>query len=91
MIKEKGIIVSKKDDKINAVVILRESDHFDKTLMITLVYGNGIGIKNVLKYIQNFAKEKKYERIQVLSKLKKLPQVTDFEKKFSFYLLKKKL
>ncbi len=91
LINENRIFYSEKDSIVNAVAILRESDHFEKTLMITLVYGNERGINDIIKYLQNFAIETDYERIQILTKLKNFPKIINLEKKFSFCLLKKQL
>jgi len=91
LIYENRIFYSEQDGIINAVVILRESDHFEKTLLITLVYGNERGINDIIKYFQNLAIEKDNERIQILTKLKNFPKINNLEKKFSFCLLKKQL
>jgi len=91
LINENRIFYSEQDSIINAVAILRESDHFEKTLMITLVYGNDEGIKDIIKYFQNLATETNNDRIQILTKLKNFPKINNLEKKFSFCLLKKQL
>lgn len=91
LINENRIFYSEQDGIINAIAILRESDHFEKTLMITLVYGNEKGINDIIKYFQNLATETDNERIQILTKLKNLPKINNLEKKFSFCLLKKQL
>ena len=91
LINDNRIFYSEQDGKINAIAILLESDHFEKTLMITLVYGNEKGITDIIKYFQNFAKETNNERIQILSKLKSIPKIKNLETKISFCLLKKQL
>ena len=88
---ENKIFVSEKNNIINGIAISLESDHFDKTIMITIVYGNEIGLENIIKYFQNFALENNIERIQILSKIKDLPKKNNLEKKYTFCLLKKKL
>jgi len=91
LINENRIFYSEQDGIINAIAILKESDHFEKMLMITLVYGNERGINDIIKYFQNFTKETDNERIQILTKLKNIPKINNLEKKFSFCLLKKQL
>jgi GNAT superfamily N-acetyltransferase/uncharacterized protein YfcZ (UPF0381/DUF406 family) len=91
LINENRIFYSEQDETVNAVAILRESDHFEKTLMITVVYGTEKGIKDMIKYFQNLAEETDNERIQILTKIKNFPKKDSLEKKFSFCLLKKNL
>jgi len=90
LIKQKKIIYSNYD-KIKSVAVLTDSDHFDSTLLVTLLSGKKIGLKKILQFIQNFAFKKKYKRIQILTKLKSLPTLPDLEKRLIFYLMKKKL
>ena len=89
LINENRIFYSEQDGTINAIAILRESDHFEKTLLITIVYGTEKGIKQMIKYFQNLAEET--ERIQILTKIKNFPKIDSLEKKISFCLLEKNL
>ena len=57
---------------------------FEKTLLITLVYGTNESISKILFYIQNLSSQKNYKRIQILTKLPKLPSHDGLEKRFSF-------
>lgn len=90
LIKQKRIIYSNYD-KINSIAVLTDSEHFDSTLLVTLLTGKEIGIKKILQFIQNFAFKKEYKRIQILTKLKSLPALPDLEKRLIFYLMKKRL
>ncbi len=91
LITESRIFYSEYDGIINAVAILVESDHFENTVMITLVYGTEDGIKDIIKYFQNLAIETGNERIQILTKMNNFPLINNLEKKYSFYLLTKQL
>lgn len=88
LIDKKKILISESQDIITFAAIILDSDHFEKTLMITLVAIND-EIENFLKYIQNYAHEKGYKRIQILTKLDFSSD--NFKKKYSFDLMKKKL
>ena len=90
LIKEKKIIISKDQNHIDSLGIITESDHFEKTIMLTLIYTTKSGIKKILPYIQNLTYEKKFERIQILT-TKKLPSYPDLEKRLSFYHMTKNL
>jgi len=91
LIDEKKILYSEHKETINALAIFTNSDHFKNTLMLTLVFGNENGIKEILSYIQNYAAQKNIVRIQILTKLKNLPKINTLEKKLSFYLMKKEI
>ena len=91
LIEENKIFINEKNNQINSIAILRESDHFERIILITLVFGNEEGLTNILKYFQNFGLENNCERIQILSKLDKIPKIYGLEKKISFCLLKKQL
>jgi GNAT superfamily N-acetyltransferase len=90
LINENRIFYSELDGIINAVAILTESDHYEKTLMVTLVFGNEDGIKDIIKYFQNFAQESDNEKIQLLTKIN-FSNNDNLEKKYTFCLLKKQL
>lgn len=91
LIKEKKIIISKDQDYIDSLGIITESDHFEKTMMLTLFSSTKAGIKKILPYIQNLTYEKKFERIQILTKIKKLPPYSGLEKRLEFYHMTKNL
>jgi len=91
LINEKKILYSEHNGIINALGILTESKHFKNTLMFTLVFGNDLGIKEIFFYLQNHASQKNIERIQILTKVKNLPEIKTLENKLSFYLMKKEI
>ena len=70
--------------------IIGNYKHIDNTLIVTLSPGSFDTLSNVLFYLQNFAFENNYERIQILTN-KKLEFFDDLDYKISFYLMKKSL
>ena len=90
LIKERKTIISKDQNRIDSLGIITESDHFEKTIMFTLIYTTKSGIKKILPYIQNLTYEKKFVRIQVLT-TKKLPSYPGLEKRLAFYHMTKNL
>ena len=83
------IIKSNLNDK-TSIAIIGDYKHLDKTLIVTLFSGSFDTLCNIISYLQNYAIEKNYERIQILTKEKLHP--SDFlEYKISFNLMKKSL
>jgi len=76
---------------VEGLAILTDSEHFDETMLITIISGSVDGLKEILFYIQNFAYQEKYKRIQILTKLKNLPENENLENRFTFYLMKKEI
>ena len=70
--------------------IIGNYKHIDNTLIVTLSPGSFDTLSNVLFYLQNFAFENNYERIQILTN-KKLEFFDSLDYKISFYLMKKSL
>ena len=70
--------------------IIGNYKHIDNTLIVTLSPGSFDTLSNVLFYLQNFAFENTYERIQILTN-KKLEFFDSLDYKISFYLMKKSL
>jgi len=74
----------------NSFAIINDYKHLDKTLIVTLSSGSFETLSNILFYLQNYAIEKNYERIQILTK-EKLQSFHSLEYKISFNLMKKSL
>ncbi len=91
LIKKNNIIVSEHDDKITSLAIFNDSRHFDGTLLVTLLEGDSHEIIKILKYIQNYAFEKMYKRIQILTQLNSLPNYENLKKRLLFSLMRKDL
>ena len=70
--------------------IIGNYKHIDNTLIVTLSSGSFDTLCNILSYLQNFAFENNYERIQILTN-KKLEFFDSLDYKISFYLMKKSL
>ena len=74
----------------DSIAIISDYKHLDKTLIITLVSGSLDTLSNIISYLQNYAIEKNYERIQILTK-ENLTSNDSLEYKISFNLMKKSL
>jgi len=85
--KQNKIIFSDKSGDISTA-ILTDSEHFDKTLIVTLFSGSQDNTLDVVSYIQNYGAEKNYQKIQILTK-EKLPFLNTLEHKITFNLMKK--
>lgn len=83
------IIFSGADDN-KTTAIIADSEHFEKTLLVTLFAGSKVNSKNIFLYLQNYGFEKQYERLQILTK-ESLPKTEGLEYKLSFHLMQKLL
>ena len=87
--KEKKIITSRVDG-IESFAIFGDSEHFEKTLIVTLFSGSRNSCLEIILFLQNHAFENNYNRIQILTKEHLL--FPDYlEHKLSFHLMKKLL
>ncbi|HXV66861.1 MAG TPA: GNAT family N-acetyltransferase [Nitrosopumilaceae archaeon] len=91
LLEEKKILYTEQNRNVKSIAIVTTSEYFKNTLMLTIAFGNEKGIKEILSYIQNYASQTNYEKIQILTKLKNLPKINSLEKKLSFYLMKKEI
>ncbi len=87
--KQNKIIQSKIDGKTSTAII-SDSEHFEKTLIVTLFSGSEKTTSQILLFLQNHAMQNNYNRIQILTK-EKLLNLKFLEYKLSFYLLRKNL
>ena len=85
--KQNKIIFSDRSGDISTA-ILTDSEHFDKTLIVTLFSSSQNNTLELISYIQNYAAEKNYQKIQILTK-EKLPFANTLEHKITFNLMKK--
>jgi hypothetical protein len=74
----------------NSIAVINDYKHLDKTLIVTLFSGSFDTLSNIISYLQNYAVEKNYERIQILTK-ENLTSCDSLEYKISFNLMKKSL
>lgn len=91
LVNQKRILYTRHKSEVDTMLIFAESEHFDKTLMVTLVPGSINNTKEILTYIQVYAFKNKIKRIQILTKAKSLPRIKNLEKRFVFCLVTKKL
>lgn len=83
------IIFSDKFGDIS-IAILTDSQHFDKTLIVTLFSGSQNNTLELISYIQNYGAQKNYKKIQILTR-EKLPFIKNLEYKITFNLMQKLL
>ena len=69
--------------------IISESNSFENTIILTIIFGTVTDIEKMISYTQNLSVEKKYSKIRVLTKYNDISSVDKLEKKFPFYLLVK--
>jgi GNAT superfamily N-acetyltransferase len=69
-----------------STAILTDSEHFDKTLIVTLFSGSQNNTLDLVSYIQNYGAENNYKKIQILTK-EKLPLLNTIEHKITFNLM----
>jgi len=87
---EQNKIIKSNIDGKDSIAILTDSEHFDKTLIVTLFSGSKNTTLQIISFLQNYGIEKSYERIQILTK-EKLPLFDSLEHRISFHLMKKSL
>jgi len=73
-----------------STAILEDSEHFKKTLIVTLFAESESNTTNLLSFLQNYGYEKNYYRVQILTK-EKLPKIQNLDFKLSFQLMQKLL
>ncbi|NQV39858.1 MAG: GNAT family N-acetyltransferase [Nitrosopumilus sp.] len=87
---EQNRIVNSSIDNKNSIAIITESEHFDRTLIVTLFSDSDESVCEILSFLQNFGWANNYKKIQILTK-EKLPNFDSLESKISFHLMKKSL
>jgi len=83
-------IIKSTVDGNTSLAVITDSEHFDRTMIVTLFSDHGDATIQILSFLQNHAMDKNYERIQILT-IDKLPKFDTLEHKISFYLMKKYL
>ena len=90
LLSEKNKIVKSSIGDKDSIAIITDSEHFDKTLVVTLFSGSENSTLQIISFLQDYGIKKNYERIQILTK-EKIPQYDLLEHKISFNLMKKSL
>ena len=82
-----NVLCTKKNDIIQSLGIITESDSFHDTIILTIIFGTNDDIQEMISYAQNISAERKYSKIRILTKddLK----FDNLGKKFPFYLVEK--
>ena len=86
----KNFIVYSTKKGQRTIAILEDSEHFEKTLIVTLFAGSKSNTMNILSFLQNYGFEKNYRRVQILTK-ESLPKFRKLEHKILFHLMQKLL
>ena len=89
LLKTKNCIIHSGDSN-KTTAILEDSEHFKKTLIVTLFAGSELNTSNLLCFLQNYGYEKNYQRVQILTK-ENLPEFENLDFKLSFHLKQKLL
>ena len=85
---EKNRIVSCQINDEQSIAIITDSKHFEKTLIVTLYVSSFDALNEIILFLQNFAYQNNYQRIQILSKEDLSPHNL-LEFKISFNLMRK--
>jgi N-acetylglutamate synthase-like GNAT family acetyltransferase len=88
LLSQQNKIISSSVDENTSFAIITDSEHFDKTMIVTLFSVHNDTATQILSFLQNYALDKNYERIQILT-IDKLPTFDTLEHKISFHLMKK--
>ena len=74
----------------SSIAILTDSEHFDKTLIVTLFSSSKNTTLQIISFLQNYGFEMEYKRIQILTK-ENLSLYDSLNPKLSFHLMRKLL
>ena len=85
--KQNKIIFSDKFGNVSTAILV-DSEHFDNTLVVTLFSGSQNNTLVLISYIQNYAAEHNYKKIQILTQ-EKLSFLNTLEYKTTFNLMQK--
>ena len=86
-----NILCIKNTNSVQSLGIISESNSFENTIILTIIFGTVTDIEKMISYTQNLSVEKKCSKIRVLTKYNDISSVDKLEKKFPFYLLVKQL
>lgn len=91
ILKSQGnILCLKRNNAIQSLGIISESNSFHDTIILTIVFGTIDDIYKIISYVQNLSVEKKYSKIRILTKRDDLI-IDNIGNKFPFYLVGKLL
>lgn len=90
LVNNKKIFASKNNDVLDSLLTVIESEHFDNTILVTLLYVANRGFEKIFSFLQNIGYEQG-QRIQILTKIKNIPNYPSLDRRLSFYLMRKSL
>ena len=70
--------------------VMAVSDHFEKTMIVTVSGGSDNDILQLLSFVQNHAHAKNYQHVQIMT-MHDLPEFDTLEYRYRFYLVRKHL
>ena len=85
-----NVLCQKSDGVVQSLGIITESDSFDDTIILTIIFGTHDGIHKMIWHAQNLSIEKGYSKIRILTELDDL-KMDSLGNKFPFYLVEKSL
>ena len=85
-----NVLCQKNDGVIQSLGIISESNSFDDTIILTIIFGTCDDIYKMIWHTQNLSVEKCYSKIRILTEKDDL-KMDSLGKKFPFYLAEKTL
>ena len=85
-----NVLCQKNDGTVQSLGIISESNSFDDTIMLTIIFGTCDDIYKMIWHTQNLSVEKGYSKIRILTESDDL-KMNSIGNKFPFYLVGKTL
>ena len=85
-----NVLCQKNDGVVQSLGIVSESNSFDDTIILTIVFGTSYGIHKMIWQTQKLSVEKGYSKIRILTEMDDL-KMDSLGSKFPFYLVEKTL
>ena len=85
-----NVLCQKNDGVVQSLGIISESNSFDDTIILTIIFGTSDGIHKMIWHTQNLSVEKDYSKIRIITEMDDL-KMDSLGNKFPFYLVEKTL
>ena len=85
-----NVLCQKYNGVVESLGIVCESDSFDDTIILTIIFGTYDSIHKMILHVQNLSVKKGYSKIRILTEDDDL-KMDSLGKKFLFYLVEKTL
>ena len=85
-----NVLCQKNDGVVQSLGIISESNSFDDTIILTIIFGTSDGIHKMIWHTQNLSVEKDYSKIRIITEMDDL-KMDSLGSKFPFYLVEKTL